>query len=143
MTTPLWQFQAYNRAVKIGWDNSHCWAAVDGERLGPFDSTAEAILAALAHCKDRQRVPTGDQANGAEAVTAAGEFRTAVSAMSRRVCATCRWFQDSDQTCRALPPTPDNTPFRGKVLSRRAVWAIVAATDWCGRWKRRKRKNEP
>ena len=77
MTTPraLWQFNAYNRDVKIGWDNSHCCAAVDGEGLGPFGSTAEAILAALAYAKDHRATvghdPQSGQTNGAEAVTAA------------------------------------------------------------------------
>ena len=66
----LWQFNAYNRAVKIGWDNSHCWAAVDGERLGPFGSTAEAILTALAHCKNHATSVVTEVANGAEATAA-------------------------------------------------------------------------
>ena len=58
-----------------------------------------------------------------------------------RLCQSCKWFWLADQTCRAMPPSPDNTPFRGKVLSRRAVWAIVKPDDFCSRWrKRRKRK---
>ena len=55
-----------------------------------------------------------------------------------RLCQSCRWWAP-DGTCRALPPSPCLTPYRGKVTPRRAVWPLVLPTDWCGRWKRRRK----
>ena len=72
-----WQFRAYGFDVQVGWmadpgdGLADAWAIIDGEKFGPFANEDSAILAALAYAKDRQRVPTGDQANGADAVTAA------------------------------------------------------------------------